>query len=166
MTIEDGNVALFLMPGPAGSNTFMAAPAESDELKGDLEVVDPLLPEKWEGKFKAHLYPIESFVDDVSASPNFGFKENALDLYKEEGISHVALLEGPIVPEGSEPFYFNGEKVTGISVLVLWCTDKNKYRLVHCYSCGITFAQWLTEQQEKWENAHGQGAAGQNRTLN
>lgn len=175
--IEDGNIAIFLSPHPDDSDgvceelgtpsDFLGAIAMSEVLKGDIgDIAVDLIPDKWEGKFTIRLYDIEQFSRDLEKRPDrFVINPSAAPNYKEEGVTHLALIEGPNIV-GSKPFYFGVYPVTHTALLVPYCAEKGKYRFFHCISCGKTYLYWLLEMQEEWKNAASKGVSAHANTLN
>lgn len=145
------NIAVFLLPAPG--EIFLACPAETDSVVGDIEDLPSLLPELWRAKFTAHLWDIKKVVNDMEASVNFAVASDTRAKYAEEGVSHVAILESTIINPGSEPFKLGAKVIRGNSVMVLYSADRNKYRLFHCQACGYMFAKWLEERQPGWHDA-------------
>lgn len=158
--LNDGeyNVGVFLIPGPQNPDDpdeviFLSAPAETDATAGDIENLEELLPDNWDGKVVPHLWDIEKVITDMERSPNFGIATDARAKYAEEGVSHVAILESPVINPDSHPFKLGSQLIKGNSLMVMYSADRNKYRLFHCTTCGVTFAKWLEEKQPEWWDA-------------
>lgn len=168
---KDGpsNVAMFMVPMPdldANIGLVAAHIAQTDAFAGDIpDLKADLLPEAWNGEYKVHLYPIEEFVADCLLRPaEFAMKDNARELFAEEGITHVALLESNIIPPDSQSWTFGKDKISGISLIVNYCAEREKYRALHCIGCGSVLAAWASVMQGEWNE--GLGLQSKTHTIN
>lgn len=154
------NLALILMPDEEGLRCMMV---EATTQCGDIADMNDIIPKKFVGEPKVHLYDIKDFVADIVQDPDFAASPELIGDYEVEGVTHVALLEDTTRTEGD--FMFSDRKVEGVSVMLLWCADRQCYRLMHCRTCAHVFFKWLDMKQEEWNGYLGQGLQSEARTF-
>lgn len=145
------NVALYITPQPRhpemGSH-FLGAIAEVDDVSGVAPLAE-LLPPNWNGCYSPAFFKIDE---------NFNLTTNVVweqDFFARNGITHVALLEGPPGDARAEPYFFDGQKIKGNSV-VCWYREKTAdFMFFHCKRCAVMALQWIVAEQEAWD-AHSQ----------
>lgn len=154
------NLALILIPDEEGLQSMLVA--ATDQV-GDIADIDDIIPKKFVGSPKVHLYEITDFVADIMMHADFYSSPELIEEYNADGVTHVALLEDTVQSEGD--FMFSDAKVTGICVMLMWCAGRKRYRLMHCQSCAHTFFKWLDVKQEEWNGFVDQKLQGETRTF-
>jgi hypothetical protein len=150
MTVD--KFAMFFVPE---DNGLQYATAELGErhAPGAIPDINDVLPKDWNAEFTRHLYPIESHVSEMLLDEDWFLSPDLLEDYRKEGVTHVALLESKLKPDGSTPFYFSEHEIKHISLMVLWCGDH--YRSIHCKSCCHAMAAWMSNMQGEWDASLG-----------
>jgi hypothetical protein len=162
------NLCLFIIPcedSTDGNGKFGCATCETDAFVGDVGDIKTMLPRDWQD-VKVYYYDIGTFVDDIDRMPGFVVSANAKLEYSDEGVTHIALVEGNVVPEPSDPFYFTAHQIQGNSMMLMWSGTRGVYRLMHCKTCAHTFMKWLEAMQGEWYDAESRGLQSKTNTLN
>lgn len=139
------DTAIYLTPQPYDNERgahFLAGVTAVEDISG-VAPLPELLPPNWEGKYTPHFVEINEDFDIVT---NVAWDWTA---FKEMGITHVAVLEGPPV-KGVEPIYFNGESVIGNAVLVWYRAATAEFYFLHCDRCAVMLLKWIQDEQEAW----------------
>jgi hypothetical protein len=140
------NVAIYITPradDPELGSTFLGALTAVDDVEGSAPLAE-LLPPNWEGKYTPHFYEIKAnFAEETNVAWNHEF-------FKDLGITHVALLEGPKDKRLKGPYYFGNVKIEENSVVCWYRAGKGDFYFLHCSHCGIMLLQWIVERQEAW----------------
>lgn len=122
---------------------FMGALTAVDDVDGVAPLVE-LLPPNWDGEYTPHFFEIK---DDFGA-PSTAWNNLC---FKDLGITHVALLEGPKDTRLKGPYYFNGARIEENSVVCWYREGKGDFYFLHCSRCGMMLLQWIVEKQEEWD---------------
>lgn len=148
------NVAAFIV-ATTPDDQMVSHVVDTNDVAGDIDIV-PFLPTDWDGKFVARLYPIEQLIGDMQRrSDLFANPNDPLAKYTEEGVTHLALLEGKALPAVPCEFWFGRNKVRGVSLILLYAAERETYRLIHCQGCCNAYLAWIGEMQGEWGNADG-----------
>jgi hypothetical protein len=148
------NILTFIAPLPEGFNkdTFLYAQLmECEILTGDIPNVLDFTPDSWDKTLVAHHYPIETMLGEMIMTGEFGMPRDPMEIFRESGVTHIAILEGPVVPPGTKPWQFDGAEIKGVAIMVYWCDGRKTYRFLHCDSCTKTYIKWLGIMQEQWD---------------
>lgn len=123
-----------------GHSVFLEHPTQS----GVLDAQDLL------GKigFDGLTYRIEEYLSDV-IQLGFNVIPNAMDSYRRDGITHIALLASH-GPENSEFFWFGAQRIFNGGVICLYSEGTNEYRYMHCENCCAVAADWAVRMQQEW----------------
>lgn len=145
--------ALFLIPQQDPEEIQMALAELSEKHEpGLIADINSVLPPDWGKDFTPHLYPIRDHIADIMQDPDFVPSTELLRDLERDGVTHVALLESKLKPDGSTPFYFGrGTKIAHISIVLYWCGTQ--FRSLHCANCCYGLAGWVSNMQEQWDES-------------
>lgn len=114
-------------------DAFIAGVVEEESSVADLK---DTLPPQWNGKYQGHFFKFDNTLSmGTDAS--------------ERGVTHLALLEGPM-GAGDGVHYFDGDTITHNAVVLQFNETKQQYENFHCRSCAMAVLNWMTEMQEQW----------------
>lgn len=95
------------------------------------------------------LYPVEDLIADCLMTKNIKVeRKNALDYYRNQGVTHVVMLPSSQRYQGR--FLQFGEAQFQLGIVLYWCAAHNKYRLLHCGATADMLAAWIDGMQEVW----------------
>jgi hypothetical protein len=129
------NIAIYVSPRGGMDDMFFTAGVTADEKNSGTVDLKDALPPMWEGKYQGHFFAFDH---------SFGLGTEAV----QEGVTHLALLEGPMGGFGS--FYFNGDEIAHNGLILYFSERDNTYRYLHCRQCAVEVLKWMTEQQQAW----------------
>lgn len=146
MPREDATLLLVTPSEPEGIMVL-----ESEDKSGMLDELD-FIPPNYSVTMKPLLYPIEDYVADVMLLPGYTIKPETLDVFRRDGVTHVALLSLNYESDVSMRF---DTSIFTMGFVVYYCAAHNKYRLLHCTQCAAVVAGWLTDMQPQWGMENG-----------
>ena len=140
------NVAVYITPQPDHPEhgaIFLGAITAVEDASGTASLAE-LLPPDWEGKYTPHFYEI---------TDNFDIETNVVwggGFFRSNGITHVALLEGPKTKRIKGSYFFGPTKIDENSV-ICWYRQDGQFQFFHCNRCAVMVLQWIVNEQEKWD---------------
>ena len=129
------NIAIYVSPQGGIDDLYFTAGLTADNHHAGVADLKDALPPLWKGKYQGHFFAFDhTMANGVEAA--------------QKGVTHIALLEGPM--GGSGFFDFNGKTIAHNGLILYFCEGTNEYRYLHCRDCAVAILKWLTEQQERW----------------
>jgi hypothetical protein len=129
---------------------------ESADKQGTLDDLS-FIPPDLLADMKPLLYPIEDYVADLMLLPGYIVAAETLDVYKKDGVSHIAVLSLPY--EGAGDPWKVGADDFKLAFVVYYCESLGKYRLLHCTQCASAICGWLGDMQKEWGRKDAFGGA-------
>lgn len=125
----------------------------NEEQHGMLDTLDFVPPDLLDD-MKPLLYPIEDYVSDLMLLPGYRITKSALDVYRKDGVTHLAFLS---FDDGTATTIKFGGNAVKLGYILYFCAAHNKYRLLHCVQCAVCITRWLEDMQPEWgmKNAFG-----------
>lgn len=129
------NIVIYTSPKGDVPEMFFIAGIVEDDGHG-VANLKSVLPPMWKGKYQGHFF---KFDKTLAMGPEAA----------AAGVTHLALLEGPIGGEGFDHFYA-GDTIRNCGVVLNYNANMNEYRFIHCRSCAVEVLKWMQEMQEPW----------------
>jgi hypothetical protein len=129
------NIAIYVSPQGGVDDTYFSAGITAAKDKSGVANLDDALPPLWKGKYQGHFFTFDHTLAMGAEAAG-------------QGVTHLALLEGPM--GGFGEFFFDGDTITHNAVVLYYVEDTHEYRYMHCRDCAVQILKWMTEQQGAW----------------
>lgn len=132
--MSSDDIAIYVSPQGGVDDMYFTAGLTQAKKPGIVDLKDAL-PPLWEGKYQGHFFAFDNTLPESVRATLLG-------------ITHLALLEGPIGGVGE--FFFAGDAIQHNGLIVYFREATQTYFYLHDYDSAVVILKWITDQQDAW----------------